>query len=262
MGAPAQIRMVAMLLTLLSACIFSPDKDGDDSTSIADDSGAPTEVCTEPTELTCVDEIISDLSLQDEEINEDDVSTETDGDDFLTFIDASAGGYGQEIHHAWQYIKFTDTGAVSLDMTDEDALESMDWDLSARRFILRLNGGSSGPSCVGAVVLGEGYTYESLTEVPEGVRFALDDYYTDDCTLINDSSGLQGSPQTVLSPWWNYSTCVETSDQPFLIQLSSGRVLKLVVENYYDGEGQAECNESGSTREPGGYFRMRWRFLD
>lgn len=251
-----------MLITLLAACFLFADKDGDDSTPTPDDSSVPTEVCTEPVEPTCVDEMISDLSFQDEDINEDEVSTETDGADFVTFIDASAGGYGQETRHAWQYIKFTDAGAESVDMTDEDALESMDWDLSARRFILRLNGGSSGPSCVGAAVMGEGYSYETLTEVPAGIQFAVDDFYTDDCTLINDSSGLQNSPQTVLSPWWNYSTCVETSGQPFLIQTSSGRVLKLVVENYYDGEGQVECNESGSTREPGGYYRIRWQFLD
>lgn len=225
-------------------------------------SGNPDEaVCTEPTEVTCVDEIISDLSLQDDKVNDDPVSTETDGEDFVSSVDASAGGYGNETRHAWQYMRFTDTGLEDVEITDEEALESMDWDIAARRFILRLNGGSSGPSCVGAATLGEGYTYDSVTEVLDGISYPTDAFYTDDCTMINDSSGLEGSPQTVLAPWWNYGSCVETSDQPFLIQLADGRVLKFVVEAYYENDGQAECNEDGSTMEAGGYFQWRWRFL-
>jgi hypothetical protein len=250
--------------TFLTVAILSlagcPGKSGDDTAS-GDDTGSADGVCTEPTEVDCIDEIISDLSLQDDKVNEDDVSTETDGDDFVSYVDASAGGYGNETRHAWQYLKFTDTGLEDVNINDEDALESMDWDIAARRFILRLNGGSSGPSCVGAATMGEGYTYENLEEAPDGITYATDDFYSDDCTMINDSSGLEGSPQTVLAPWWNYESCVETSDQPFLIQLADGRVLKFVVEAYYEGAGQDECNQDGSTMEAGGYFQWRWRFL-
>ncbi len=41
-------------------------------------------------------------------------------------------------------------GAEKLELSDEEALESLDWDMSLRQFLLRLNGGSSGSSCIGA----------------------------------------------------------------------------------------------------------------
>lgn len=211
-------------------------------------------------EVSCVDEMISSLSLQDE-VSEDEVLNETSGEDWLTYIDASAGGYSQASRNPWVYVKFTDEGAQKVEIDDESSLESVDWDLAAHRYVLRLNGGSSGPSCVGAAVMGEGYTYENLTSVPEGVEFAVDDYYTDSCTLVNDSSGLEVSPQTVLSPWWEYPDCVATTGQPFLIQLADGRVLKFKVDSYYANDGQTECNENHSTSESGGFFWTTWRFL-
>lgn len=228
-----------------------------------DDTGASPAtdaICEAPAEVGCVDQMILDLSLHDDKVEDGSVTTTVDGADFVTTIDASAGGYGNETRHAWVYVKFTDDGASPVAIDDETALESMDWDLSLRRFILRLNGGSSGPSCVGAAVMGEGYTYENLTEVPEGVVYQPDDYYTDDCTILNDSSGLEGSPQVVLAPWWEYSSCVATTDQPFLIQLASGRVIKFKVEAYY-GEDQQACNTSG-TPSDGGFYILRWAFMN
>ena len=46
-----------------------------------------------------------------------------------------------------------------------------------------------------------------------------------------------------------------------LIQLEDGRVVKLVVESYYDGEGQAECNADGSTSADSGYYTLRWTVM-
>lgn len=257
-----------MLFLALVACTTAPTDTadgsiGDTSDSGTGDTGADLEpVCTEPTEVQCVDEIISDLTLHDDKTSKGDIVNTKDGEDWVSAVDASAGGYNGASKNAFLYLRFTDDGAEKLDIDDESALESMDWDLAARRFILRLNGGSSGPSCVGAAVMGQGHTYESLTEAPDGISYQMDDYYTDDCTIINDSSGLPGSPQVVLGPWWDYSSCLETTDQPFLVQLADGRVLKLKVETYYANDGQQECNSSGSTAEEGGYLTLRWQFLD
>lgn len=245
------------LLLLLLAC------GGDDKDSTGGGDSDPNTgvepVCTEPTEPSCVDALISDMSMHDDKISEGEVTNTTDGEDFVTNVDASAGGFYEYADNAWVYIKFTPEGAVRVDITDEDSLESMDWDMSLRRYILRLNGGDSGPSCVGAAAFLE-MSYSDLTAVPDGMSYATDDFYTDDCSFINDSSGLEGSPQVVMSPWWSYPGCVATSDVPFLIQLADGSIIKLVVESYYD-EGQSNCNATGQATGNGGYIQMRWRFM-
>ena len=233
---------------------------GDTDTDTNTDTDGPDLVCEDPVDPPCIDDMILDLSLHDDEVSDGAVTNSQDGDTWTTTIDASAGGYQQASSNPWVYVKFTDEGAVRVDIDDESALESMEWHLSARRFILRLNGGASGPSCVGAAAFLES-SFEDLTEVPDGLTYNTDDYYSGDCTIINDSSGLPGSPQVVLAPWWSYSACVATTGVPFLIQLDDGRVVKLVVDAYY-GTGQAGCNNNDNPGDDSGNYIMRWKFME
>ncbi len=209
--------------------------------------------------MPCIDALILDLSLHDDKISDGEVTTTTEGEDFVTVVDASAGGYNQAANNPWTYIKFSESGATRVDLDDEAALESMDWDMGLRRFILRLNGGSSGPSCVGAAALLES-EYEAVTEVPEGIRFAPDDYYTDSCEIINDSSGLPNSPQVTMGAWWSYSACVKTTGVPHLIQLADGHIIKVRVETYY-ATGQEDCDARDQPGEDSGVITLRWRYL-
>lgn len=266
-----------MVIVLLAGCDFSagdksPTPDGDSSSETTEtdsettetdsgttDTGGVDPVCTELVEPPCVDEMILDLSLHDDKVSDGEVANTVDGTDFVTTIDASAGGYNQAANNPWVYIRFTAEGAERVDIDDETALESADWDMSLRRYLVRLNGGDSGPSCVGAAAM-LGFEYPELIEVPEGITFQMDNFYTDDCGFINDSSGLEGSPQVAMSPWWEYPGCVATTGTPFLLQQADGHVLKLVIESYYD-EGQEDCNENGSTTGAGGYFVLRWAYV-
>ncbi len=241
-----------LLPLLLAAC------DGKSSDS-GSGGGTAAAVCTEPAEVACIDQIILDLALHDDKVSDGEVATTTDGDDFVTTADASAGGYNDAANNPWVYIKFSESGASRVDIDDETALESMDWDMALRRYIVRLNGGSSGPSCVGAATFRES-TYDDLTEIPAGLSYVTDDYYTDDCTLINDSSGLPGSPQVVLGGWWEYPNCVATTGYPHLIQLADGHVIKLVIESYYASD-QDDCNNSGVSGSDSGNYTLRWRMM-
>lgn len=250
------------LFWLLFACNGETKEDVSETetetaTEIIEEEVEP--VCEEPSEPACVDQLILDLSLHDDKISDGAVDTTTDGDDFVTTIDASAGGFGQSASNPWVYIKFTEAGAEKVEIDDESALESMDWDMSLRRFIVRLNGGSSGPSCVGAATFLES-TYDDLNDVPEGVPFVQDGYYTADCTLINDSSGLPDNPQVALGAWWEYPGCVATSLHPHLIQLADGSIIKLVVESYYESN-QEDCNDNSVPGTGSGKFTLRWKFL-
>ena len=240
---------------LLTGCA---DKAADDTSTGGSD--VVEAVCEEPVEVSCVDDLILDLSLHDDAVSEGAVETTTDGDDFVTDLDATAGGYNSATQNPWVYVKFTDEGAEKVEIDDETALESMDWDLAARRYIVRLNGGSSGPSCVGAVSFLES-SYDELTEIPEGISYAPDAYYSSDCTIINDSSGLPNSPSVVLGAWWEYPDCVATTGHPHLIQTADGRVLKLVIEQYY-ATGQEDCNTAGIPGEDSANLKLRWRWMN
>lgn len=244
---------------LLGAC--AGDEPGTDGDTDSGGTTGPAAVCTEQTPVPCTDQMILDLSLHGDKVATDaEVSDEVDGADFVTFIDATAGGFGNETQNPWVYVRFTEDGAERVDIDDETALESMDWHLAARRFILRLNGGVSGPSCVGAAAFLE-KSYEELTEVPSDVNFVLDEYYTPapDCTIINDSSGLEGSPQVALGAWWEYPGCVATTDVPFLVQLDDGHVIKLRVEQYYTD--QPTCNADHIPSGESANIKLRWTFL-
>lgn len=250
-------RLSAIALPLALLAVTSACKDPASATG---DSDLPeTEVCTEPEVVACEDDLILDLGMHDE-VSPGRVTTTIDGEDYLTEVDATAGGFGQSANNPWVYVRFDATGATKLDITDEEALQSMEWHIAAKRFILRLNSGSSGPSCVAASPF-LSTTYPELTAVPVGARFVEDDYYTSDCTLINDSSGLENSPQTALSPWWEYPGCVKTTGTPFLVRLDDGDVIKLAVEQYY-ATGQDTCNTASAPGTGGANFRWRWAFVD
>ncbi len=231
----------------------------DDDDSAGDDDDAAGEAC-EPEDVPCVDDIILDLSLHDDKVADVEVSTTADGDDFVSVVDATAGGYNQAANNPFVYMAFTDEGLEHVEIDDETALESQEWHIAARRFIIRLNGGSSGPSCVGARTFPE-MDYDDLTEEPAGTTYFMDDYYSADCTIINDSSGLPGSPQVVLGPWWHYQDCVATTGVPALIQLDDGRLVKLVVEAYY-AENQDNCNDNSTPGTTSAYYTWRWSFVE
>ncbi len=119
---PVYHGLVAIAL-VLQAC------SGDEKTDTGDTAGDPpalAAVCTEPTPVGCVDELISDLSLHDDLVSTGEVSNTVDGADYVTAIDATAGGFGNETQNPWVYVKFTEDGVVWVDIDDETALESMD----------------------------------------------------------------------------------------------------------------------------------------
>lgn len=226
------------------------------------DTGTPTDaVCTDPVAPTCIDDMILDFSLQDNKTSDGAVVDTPDGADFVTTIDASAGGYNNADKNAWTYVTFSADGAVRVDIDDESALESMDWDLAFKRFIIRVNSGDSGPSCVGASTEA-GTAYADLTAVPGGTTYAQDDFYKDTCELRDDGSGLPGSPPVAIHDWWAYpDRCLQMTGTPFLVQKADGHIFKMVIEAYY-GEDQAECDDTGSTTADGGFMIMRWQMLN
>jgi hypothetical protein len=138
----------------------------------------------------------------------------------------------------------------------------MDWDIAFRRYVVRINSGYSGPSCVGAVRIPGDPLFEDVAAPP--TSFRKDDYFTDSCDIIPDGSGLENSPATALSGYWTYPGCVSMSNYVYAMQLASGRTLKLQVELYYSADVQEQCDSSGMVPMSGSNaanFQIRWAFF-
>lgn len=241
-------------LALLVACGEDP-KDDTDNTETGDTE--VTSLCPELAEIPCEDDLVQDLLTDDGEISDGAVTTTTDGDDFVTVVDATAGGMNQAANNPWVYVRFGADGASRVDISDEDALESAEWHLALRRFLVRANSGDGGPSCVGVAKMAA-YDYADLTEEPSGTEYQIEDFYDASCTLQMDN--YQMSPKFATYGWWDYSSCVETTMVPFLIQLDDGQILKLVIEAYY-GSGQEDCNSTGAMGSDSGMITLRWSML-
>ncbi|MBT6177598.1 MAG: hypothetical protein HOI23_10150 [Deltaproteobacteria bacterium] len=253
MKMPYQSALSAVLfIGLLTAC-------GSETTpeDNPEPTNTPDPICSELKDIQCVDDMVLDLSLQNS-VATTTVTTQRESENWVTFVDATAGGFGNSSSNPWIYIRFTETGAEKVEINDNESLESMDWHLAAHRFKLRLNSGSGGPSCVAASVLLEN-DYDTIASVPENLTFYEDNFYTADCTLIQDSYGL-GSPQVFMSNWWSYAGCVATTDVPFIIQLEDGKTIKLRVEEYYQ-DGQDNCNANDVSGSGGGNLKLRWQYL-
>ena len=162
------------------------------------------------------------------------------------------------------YARFTDAGLEKVEISDEDSLLSMDWDIAFRRYVVRINSANSGPSCVNAARVPGEADYEGLTTVPEGLQFRADEYFTDSCEVIPDGTGLPGSPATALSSFWSYPGCVQMTGNVFVVRPADGRHLKLTIASYYNDASQTQCQEEDTVPKSGSgaaNYQVRWSYL-
>jgi len=225
--------------------------------------GASGPVCTMPTEVPCSDQVILAMNLKKDAVTAA-ITSEPDGSGWTSKVDATAGGAFNPDPTAFTYGRFGDGGLEKVDIGDEASLTSMDWDIAFRRYVIRINSGHSGPSCVTAARVPPGTTYEDLAAVPAALNYHHDEYFTADCTLISDGSGLENSPATALSSYWTYPGCVKMTGNVFVIELASGAHVKFVVDDFYSPMVQATCQTTGMVPmgETGsGNFVIRWAML-
>lgn len=237
---------------------------GSVSTGGSGTGGSGPNVCSaEPIE--CEAEVTAALDLQ-AETAPGLVANEPDGDGWVSIIDATAGGAFAADPHSYVYGRFTDEGLDKVLISDEQALSSMEWDIGFRRFIIRINSGNSGPSCVARAQLAGPPEYESVTSLPDGLSFVEDEYFTGNCTMIEDGAGL-GSPATALGGFWTYTDdhCLQMTENVYVLELTSDRHLKLEVTHYYLPDAQEQCQTDGTVPQEGAgsaNIRIRWAFLD
>lgn len=254
------MKHIPLLALAFTALTFSLAACGDKDEN--DDNGDGQLLCKEAKLVSCEDAAILELDLQNS-IAPGLFTNTVEGSDWLTVVDATAGGFNANPPHAYVYGRFTANGLEKVSLTDEAALASMDWDIAFRRYVARINSGDSGPSCVQAALLAN-TTYGAVTSANTAAIYRDDDWLTDSCDFVNDGTGLPGAPASAISGYWSYPGCVSMTGNVYQLQLRDGRVLKLTVEAYYLPNVQAECQaDDVTTTTPtgSGTVRLRWAFL-
>ena len=180
---------------------------------------------------------------------------------FESTVDASGGGITPT--QSYVYVRFTANGLEKVAISDEAAFSSMDWDIALRRYVIRVNGGSSGPSCVDAALIDHGALGEQ-TVLPAAVGWETDLFLQPPtCTLGTDEAPA-GGPLTAISGYYRYDGCLVMNDAIFAVRLKTGATVALQVASYYNKAAQDYCNSMG--RLPGGasgagQFVLRWKFI-
>jgi hypothetical protein len=259
-AAPFFVVTGLLSLPAIVACEVPPADDGSEGEGEGENLG-PT--CSEPRAIDCEDEVFVALDMDLDGQAPGLIDSAAAADAFEVDVDATAGGFnGTE---GWVYGRFTDDGLQKVEIADIDSLGSMDWDIAFRRFVIRVNSGFGGPSCVTAARTAADTDFDGLDDVPADLRFNEEKFMSDPetCTLVADGSGL-GSPGVVLQNWWTYPAgCVATTGNVYILSLADGRRLKMVVDQYYAGDGaQATCNETGSAAGESARIKLRYAFFE
>ncbi len=244
----------------LSMAACTGDSGGDpEPTPEAEPAG-----CTELTPVSCEDELVAALGLQAGDVSPQGIAvTEADGV-FEADVNATAGGLVADPRQSYLYAKFTDAGLEKVALNDADALDSDAWDIAFHRYIIRLNGGSSGPSCVAAATTGE--SFDAVTSAPAS-GYQPDDQFTAECTFRADGEAEDPENEqdfgVVLASYYDYVGCLSMTGETFVVALASGRHVKLEVTHFYEEQAQDECNELGSNIPIGSAnLKLRFAYLD
>lgn len=268
-GRPTQL--LAVLALLASACGTGEDGDAAADAGVVRDAGVadsgvardggPPPRCTMSHDVACRAESIDDLGLFDSPSGGR-IAEEGLGGDFLSHVDARAGG--SQPNSAYVYARFTDVGLEKVEITDYEAFDSTAWDVAFRRFVIRVNSGVAGPSCVAAARTAPSVDYDTLTSAPDGLQYREEQYYSvDTCDLVTDGTPI-GAPATALASFWRFDMCVQMTGNVYVIALADGRYVKFQVVGYYAPDRQIECDETGSVGQPSGSgnVRVRWAWID
>lgn len=220
----------------------------------AADTAAGTCAATPP---PCTDNQILDMQLF-KKASTRPIENAPDGDGFASHVDSTGGGFTPT--ESYVYAKFTKTGLVAVAVGDEAALDSMDWDIALRRYVVRLNSGVSGPSCV-TLQSSAAPDFDGLKKAEADGKLQGETYYDAKCQLKKDAYDL--SLGTLLSPFWKYKNCVQMTGKVFVLKLASGAYVKIVFSSYYELGPQATCDSTGSVPQgtAGGQLRFRWAYL-
>jgi hypothetical protein len=253
--------LVTATLALAVACAgpAGDDDDDDDDPCVPQ---IPAQECETRTEVECRDDSLRELLMTPNEVTPGLIDNTTlEGGGFHSHVDATAGGFQGE--QGFVYGKFTDDGLLKVSLTDDDSFESLDWDISFRRFIIRLNSGVGGPGCVTAARGPTDLDFTCPDLNPAQLEFNAEQFMSPGtCDIIPDGSGLE-APGVVLQNFWDYPGCVQMTGNVYFISLADGRFVKLRVTHFYSEASQQDCQDTNTTDSVGsGNIQLDWAFVE
>jgi hypothetical protein len=196
----------------------------------------------------CSAALRQELGLVDARAEAEVTVLETNGSERTVYVDASAGGFGEQDMSPWVYVSLA-TG-TRVEIGDMEALESADWDVAFKRFVLRNNSGDSGPGQGGALRIGLPFDTVNLETLGDR-ELPTEAWFDADCNLTQDDSG---APVTTFSGWSEYDQAAHVltpaPDVTYLVSGGTGKLYKLAILDYY-------ATPTGTTGTVAGRFLLR-----
>ena len=164
------------------------------------------------------------------------VTNQADGDAMLTTVDASAGGIDMEATSPFVYLDLTGSEATAVDINDVQSFSDATWDIALKRYVIRANGGDSGPGGVEVAAI-QGDDLSAVTATPDQSRFGSDSWTGADCSYQHDGIG---GPLTRFSDWFTVDPSMGTlTPNPlvYVVKTHTGTLVKIDIQTYYGDAG-------------------------
>ena len=151
----------------------------------------------------------------------------------------------------WIYMSVTDTALIELEITEEQAQNSFDWDIAMMRNHFRTNSGESGPGDGGALMLDDTWTCEifnDITLIPNDAIFVSDSMLTNIYQpWVHDNpeeAYTQAPGNTILENWGWFDIDNDYyfyyTHKQFIIKLPNDKgYIKIWPYQYYGELGQS-----------------------
>ena len=153
---------------------------------------------------------------------------------------------GPTTYTDWEYFSILNDSTIHpLEITEQEANSSYDWDIALLRNHFRTNSGLSGPGDGGAAMIDEEWTcssFNQLTNLPDNIIFEedvmLDNIYQPWAHDDIEEAYTEAPGSIVLENWgWfnlddNYT--MNITNKVLFIKLTNNRFLKIWLYDYYD----------------------------
>jgi hypothetical protein len=143
------------------------------------------------------------------------------------YVDASVGGPAGVKTNARVYL---DLGAgTRVSVTDKSAVESKDWDLALKRYVVYTNSGDGGPGTGGAVQLSKPFASVTAADVTAATPVA-ESFFDADCNAKLDPTQ---APATTFAEWYDYENTIPTPKPvTYVVRGGTGRLYKVGIKAY------------------------------
>jgi hypothetical protein len=164
-------------------------------------------------------------------------------------VDATAGGFGNSADEPYVYVDLTTGAGAKVDITDVASYSSSNWDIALKRYVIRVNGGDSGPGGVEVAAVA-GTSLDGVTQEPAAGSFITDEWASDACVL--DAVPTIGGPLTAFGIWYETGGMLNPLDFVHVVRLRDDTLIKLRIDTYY-----GDPNGMGVSA----YYRLLWEPL-